>query len=69
MGINGGSTNSYTLTGLTSGQTYTIFIVATSEQLSSDAATFEITLSNREIGSYRYNPLFQSQLQDRCLCQ
>ena len=70
--IDGGSTNSYTLTGLTNGQTYTISIVATSEHLFSDATTFEISLSKREIGSYsssRCNPLFQSQLQDRCLCQ
>ena len=50
--IDGGSTNSYTLTGLTNGQTYTISIVATSEHLFSDATTFEITLSKREIGSY-----------------
>ena len=33
--IDGGSTNSYTLTGLTNGQTYTISIVATSSGLSS----------------------------------
>ena len=50
--IDGGSTNSYTLTGLTNGQTYTISIVATSEHLFSDATTFEISLSKREIGSY-----------------
>ena len=70
--VSGGDTNSYTLTGLTNGQTYTISIVATSEYLFSDAATFEITLSKREIGSYsssKCNPLFQSQLQDRCWCQ
>ena len=70
--IDGGSTNSYTLTGLTNGQTYTISIVATSEHLFSDATTFEITLSKREIGSYsssKCNPLFQSQLQGRCWCQ
>ncbi|CAI8037864.1 Receptor-type tyrosine-protein phosphatase F [Geodia barretti] len=42
--VSGGDTNSYTLTGLTNGQTYTISIVATSEYLFSDAATFEITL-------------------------
>ena len=72
MDIDGGSTNSYTLTGLTNGQTYTISIVATSEYLVSDATSFEIILSKREIGSYsssKCNPLFQSQLQDRCLCQ
>ncbi|CAI8033621.1 Receptor-type tyrosine-protein phosphatase delta [Geodia barretti] len=50
--IDGGSTNSYTLTGLTNGQTYTISIVATSEHLFGDATTFEITLSKREIGPY-----------------
>ncbi|CAI8050551.1 Tyrosine-protein phosphatase Lar-like, partial [Geodia barretti] len=33
--VSGGSTNSYTLTGLTNGQTYTISIVATSSGLSS----------------------------------
>ena len=46
--IDGGSTNSHTLTGLTNGQTYTISIVATSEHLFSDATTFEITLRKRE---------------------
>ena len=70
--IDGGSTNSYTLTGLTNGQTYTISIVATSEHFFSDATSFEITLSKREIGSYsssKCNPLFQSRLQGRCLCR
>ena len=33
--VSGGDTNSYTLTGLTNGQTYTISIVATSSGLSS----------------------------------
>ena len=32
--VSGGDTNSYTLTGLTNGQTYTISIVATSNGLS-----------------------------------
>ncbi|CAI8045573.1 Receptor-type tyrosine-protein phosphatase delta, partial [Geodia barretti] len=42
--IDGGFTNSYTLTGLTNEHTYTISIVATSEHLFSDATTFEIAL-------------------------
>ena len=70
--VSGGSTNSYILTSLTNGQTYTISIVATSEHFFSDDTTFEITLSKREIGSYsssKCNPLFQSQLQGRHLCQ
>ena len=37
MDISGGSTDEYTLTGLQSGTTYTISIVATSEHFYSDA--------------------------------
>ena len=37
--VSGGDTNSYTLTGLTNGQTYTISIVATSNNLASDTVT------------------------------
>ena len=37
--VSGGDTNSYTLTGLTNGQTYTISIVATSNNLPSDTVT------------------------------
>ena len=37
--VSGGSTNSYTLTGLTNEQTYTISIVATSNNLASDTVT------------------------------
>ena len=37
--VSGGDTNSYTLTGLTNGQTYTISIVATSNNFGSDTAT------------------------------
>ena len=37
--IDGGSTNSYILTGLTNGQTYTISIVATTNNLASDTVT------------------------------
>ena len=37
--VSGGDTNNYTLTGLTNGQTYTISIVATSNNLASDTVT------------------------------
>ena len=37
--VSGGDTNSYTLTGLTNGETYTISIVATSSILPSETAT------------------------------
>ena len=37
--VSGGDTTNYTLTGLTNGQTYTISIVATSNNLASDTVT------------------------------
>ena len=37
--VSGGDTNSYAMTGLTNGQTYTISIVATSNNLASDTVT------------------------------
>ena len=37
--VSGGDTNNYTLTGLTNGQTYTISIVVTSNNLASDTVT------------------------------
>ena len=37
--VSGGSTNSYTLTGLTNGQTYTVSIAATSNDLASGTVT------------------------------
>ena len=42
--IDGGSTNSYTLTGLTNGQTYTISIVATSSGLPSAPLVVTVSL-------------------------
>ena len=42
--VSGGSTNNYTLTGLTNGQTYTISIVATSNNLASDTVTVDMAV-------------------------
>ena len=42
--VSGGSTNSYTLTGLTNGETYTISIVATSNNLASDTVTVDLAV-------------------------
>ena len=39
VSVEGGSTDNYTLTGLTNGETYTIFIAATSNTLTSDTVT------------------------------
>ena len=43
--VSGGSTDNYLLTGLQNGDSYTISIIATSQQFPSDAVVVEITLS------------------------
>ena len=42
--VSGGDTNSYTLTGLTNGETYTISIVATSNNLTGDPVTVDMVV-------------------------
>ena len=49
--VSGGSTNSYTLIGLTNGQTYTISIVATSSGLSSAPVQATVGLGMLPFGS------------------
>ena len=46
--VSGGSADNYLLTGLMMEASYTISIVATSQQLSSDAVVVEITLSKKK---------------------
>ena len=46
--VTGGDTNSYSVTGLQNGQTYTVSIIGTSQHLFSDSTTVEVTLSERE---------------------
>ena len=42
--VSGGDTNNYTLTGLTSGETYTISIVGTSNILPSETMTVDMAV-------------------------
>ena len=50
MSVDGGSTDNYTLTSLTNGETYTISIVATSNTLTSDTVT-----ANMAVGLSKFN--------------
>ena len=50
--VSGGSTGNYLLTGLMMEASYTISIVATSQQLSNDAVVVEITLSKKKKKTY-----------------
>ena len=50
MSVDGASTDNYTLTGLTNGETYTIFIAATSNTLPSDTVT-----ANMAVGLGKFN--------------
>ena len=65
--VSGGDTNSYSVTGLQNGQTYTVSIIATSQHLFSDSTTVEVTLSERERSTVCHLKaiFFQSQLQER----
>ena len=46
--VSGGSTDNYLLTGLQNGDTYTIFIVATSSSFPSESVTADMTVGLRE---------------------
>ena len=50
VSVDGGSTDNYTLTGLTNGETYTISIVATSNTLTSDTV-----MANMAVGLSKFN--------------
>ena len=63
MDISGGSTDEYTLTGLQSATTYTISIVATSQDLPSSAVVLELTLSERDREEHVYIYLYYNMPQ------
>ena len=52
--VSGGSTDNYLLTGLVMEASYTISIIATSQQFPSDAVVVEITLSKKNTYSNMY---------------
>ena len=69
VNVTGGSTDSFTLNGLDSREAYTIFLIATSKHIPSEAITAQVIPGKAETSMNFFLQslfLFQSQLQGRC---